>query len=271
MKPSAFDYCRPSSMIDAAAILSDKPGAKIVAGGQTLGPMLNFRLSQPALLVDITRVPEGKIVTETAQTVTYGACITHANIEDGRVPDPAGGFLKRVAGGIAYRAVRTRGTIGGSLAHADPAADWISALSVLETWVDIQEPSSYRRVPLRDFIQGALSTSLGPGEILAAVTVEKPPAGTSLGYAKMVRKVGEFAEAIGVVRRDADGRVRIVAGANGGPPILIVEGNPFINGQTVDRHRLSRQLVASGLEDDPYVLAINCAVIQRALDDSWKS
>ena len=103
----------------------------MLAGGQTLGPMLNLRLAQPALLVDITRIPELAAVHEDGDAVTIGATVTHAAIEDGRVPDPTGGFLARVARGIAYRAVRTRGTIGGSLAHADPAADWLSCLTAL--------------------------------------------------------------------------------------------------------------------------------------------
>lgn len=230
MKPGAFEYHRPSTMAQAAAILSSNQDAKIIAGGQTLGPMLNLRLAQPPLLVDITRIPEGKAVTDTANSVTYGACISHANIEDGRVPDPTGGFLRRVARGIAYRAVRTRGTIGGSLAHADPAADWISALSVLEVEIGILGPSSSRRVPLRQFMRGALSTDLGQGEILASVSVAKPSAGARFGYAKICRKVGEFGEAIGVVRRNPDGKVQIIAGggASAGPPIVIEYGADFV-------------------------------------------
>ena len=93
--------------------------------------MLNLRLAQPELLVDLTRLGELKQVEETAETVSIGACVTHADIEDGRVPDVAGDVLGAVARGIAYRAVRNRGTIGGSLAHADPAADWISCLAAL--------------------------------------------------------------------------------------------------------------------------------------------
>ena len=100
---------------------------KILAGGQSLGPMLNLRLAQPDLLVDITRIPELKRVEETDDSLSIGACVTHADIEDGRVPDVTGGALRDVARGIAYRAVRNRGTIGGSLAHADPSADWSRA------------------------------------------------------------------------------------------------------------------------------------------------
>src|SRR5262249_34911007 len=141
MKASAFDYRCPASLGEAAAMLSGSAHAKIIAGGQTLGPMLNLRLARPALLIDITRIPEMTEAAETSGSVTYAGCITHANIEDGRAPDPTGGFLRRVARGIAYRAVRNRGTIGGSLAHADPAADWLSALSALDVDIGIRGPA----------------------------------------------------------------------------------------------------------------------------------
>ncbi len=270
MKPAAFDYRRPSTLQEAAAILADNPDAKIVAGGQTLGPMLNLRLSQPSLLVDITRVPQAKAVTETASSVTYGACITHANFEDGRVPDPAGGFLARVARGIAYRAVRTRGTIGGSLAHADPAADWLSALSALDVEIEIQGPEHARRLPLKHFVKGALSTALSHSEVVASISISKPASGARFGYAKLCRKTGEFAEAIGVVRRNAAG-TRLVVGASGGAPIVIEDGAEFIAHKRLDQDRLGDHIVALGLEDDPYERAIHTAVLQRALDDSWNA
>src|SRR4030081_778439 len=111
MKPVAFDYARPTSGPEAVQMLAANPQAKVLAGGQTLGPMLNLRLAQPALLVDITRIPELAAVSQDADAVTIGGTVPHAAIEDGRVPDPTGGFLARVARGIAYRAVRTRGTI----------------------------------------------------------------------------------------------------------------------------------------------------------------
>ncbi|MGH6814515.1 MAG: FAD binding domain-containing protein, partial [Hyphomicrobiaceae bacterium] len=131
MKPAAFDYARPATVEEAVAMLAATPGAKVLAGGQTLGPMLNLRLVQPAVLIDIARIAELADVEEDAGSVTLGATVTHAAIEDRRVKDPTGGFLAEVARGIAYRAVRTRGTVGGSLAHADPAADWLSCLTAL--------------------------------------------------------------------------------------------------------------------------------------------
>src|SRR5262249_8527230 len=131
MKACRFDYVRPTSLPEALALIAETPEAKLLAGGQTLGPMLNLQLAQPALLIGDARVEGLAEVAEDPDGLTLGATITHAAIEDRRVPDPTAGFLSEVAAGIGYRAVRTRGTIGGSLAHADPAADWLVALTAL--------------------------------------------------------------------------------------------------------------------------------------------
>jgi carbon-monoxide dehydrogenase medium subunit len=121
MKPVAFDYERPTTLADAATLLSEANGfSKVLAGGQSLGPMLNLRLAQPDLLVDITSIPELTAIADAVNHLEIGACVTHADIEDGRVPDHFAGLLRHVACRIAYRAVRNRGTIGGSIAHCRP-------------------------------------------------------------------------------------------------------------------------------------------------------
>src|SRR5437870_9455525 len=169
MKPVAFDYTRPGSVAEALQMLAGNRQAKVLAGGQTLGPMLNLRLAQPALLVDITRIPELAAVSEGADAITIGATVTHASIEDGRVADPTGGFLARVARGIAYRAVRTRGTIGGSLAHADPSADWLACLTALRAEVVIAETGADFRLSLSLFVQGPMATQLEPDALMLGV------------------------------------------------------------------------------------------------------
>ena len=128
MKAAKFEYLRPGDVSAAIGALGTMDGAKPLSGGQSLGPMLNLRLARPGVLIDLMRLPPLRGVTETPDGVRYGAAITHAEFEDGAVPDPTGGILTRIAGGIAYRAVRNRGTMGGSLAHADPAADWPTTL-----------------------------------------------------------------------------------------------------------------------------------------------
>ena len=126
MKPTNFEFARATGLAEAATILRQAAGsARAVAGGQSLGPMLNLRLVQPSILVDITAIPELTHIEEDAGGVTVGACVTTSDIEDGRVRMEELPILATVAGGVAYRAVRNRGTIGGSICHADPAGDWL--------------------------------------------------------------------------------------------------------------------------------------------------
>jgi carbon-monoxide dehydrogenase medium subunit len=128
MRPAAFLYSRPSGWPEAVALLEG--GARPVAGSQSLGPMLNFRLAQPDTLADLRALPGYAGVEVRDGICRIGAGTTHAAIEDGAVPGRIGAILAGVARRIAYRAVRNRGTIGGSLAHADPAADWVGVLPV---------------------------------------------------------------------------------------------------------------------------------------------
>src|SRR5882672_2373561 len=157
MKPAPFGYDRPRDLQAALAVLGEAEGStKIIAGGQSLGPMLNLRLVEPELIVDITGLSELKQAERSGDELVIGACITHGDIEDGRIPDVTRGAMQRVAGAIAYRAVRNRGTIGGSLSHADPAADWVSALSALGARVTLRSLSGVRQLGIEQFITGAL-------------------------------------------------------------------------------------------------------------------
>jgi carbon-monoxide dehydrogenase medium subunit len=119
MKAAVFDYVAPRSLGEAVKAIASSDGAKLIAGGQSLGPMLNLRLARPRLLVDISRIDALQQIESRRDSLWIGAATTHARLED-----EADGMLQAVAGGIAYRSVRNRGTIGGSMAHADPAADW---------------------------------------------------------------------------------------------------------------------------------------------------
>src|SRR5258707_1303086 len=189
MKPVAFDYERPSTLADAAMLLGQANGfSKVLAGGQSLGPMLNLRLAQPHLLVDITSIAELTEVKETQDHLEIGAFITHANIEDGPIPDPSAGLMRRVAGRIAYRAVRNRGTIGGSIAHADPAADWLSALSLLGAEAIIWTPQGSRSVALGELAVSSFTTGLKPPELIWAIRVPKLAAGPGWGFLQVSQK-----------------------------------------------------------------------------------
>jgi len=267
MKPVAFDYARPASVAQVLDLLAAEPHAKVLAGGQTLGPMLNLRLAQPALLVDITRIPGLAAVTEDADAVTIGATVTHAAIEDGRVPDPTGGFLRRVAHGIAYRAVRTRGTVGGSLAHADPAADWLSCLSALGAEVLITGSGGIRRVSAAKLVRGAMETEVAENELLTGVRIPKFSREARFGFHKICRKTGEFADAIGVAVHDpARGATRLATSTAAGAPIIINAHDLHPrSGQPPETADLQQRLVQSGLTGDAYDLKLHTVAVRRAL------
>jgi carbon-monoxide dehydrogenase medium subunit len=267
MKPVAFDYARPASVAQALDLLAAEPHAKVLAGGQTLGPMLNLRLAQPALLVDITRIPELAAVTDDAGAVTIGATVTHAAIEDGRVPDPTGGFVRRVARGIAYRAVRTRGTVGGSLAHADPAADWLSCFSALGAEVLIAGSGGIRHLAVAKLVRGAMETEVAENELLTGVRIPKFSREARFGFHKICRKTGEFADAIGVAVHDpAQQMMRLATSTAAGAPIVI--DAPDLHprsGQPPETADLQHRLVRAGLTGDAYALKLHAVAVRRAL------
>ena len=233
MKAAAFAYERPSSLDAAIGLMAESGGsAKIMAGGQSLGPMLNLRLVQPDMIIDISGLAELKRATREGDELVIGACVTHSDIEDGRIPDVTRGAMQRVAGGIAYRAVRNRGTIGGSLSHADPAADWISALPALGAKIRLRGAAGHRDVAAEDFMAGALEAALRPNELVESVRVPAMRASTRWGYAKACRKPGEFAHAIAAVLIDPEAAsARVVIGAIDAPPIVLSDTSPLFGGK----------------------------------------
>ncbi len=230
MKPARFDYGGAEDLAAAKAALAGE-GVKPAAGTQSLGPMMNLRLVRPAALVDIADLPALREVRETATSVLIGAAITHAEIEDGEVADPTPGWMRAAAGNIAHRAVRNRGTIGGSLAHADPAADWAIVTTGLCAVIHIDGPAGARTLPVEDFLTGPFTTALAPGELIVAVEIPRPGEGARFGYDKYTRQVGEFAKASAVVLDDpASGRRRAALGALGTAPRLIADVDALIDG-----------------------------------------
>jgi len=258
VKPVRFDYRRPADVASAIALARhDDLTVKFIAGGQSLGPMLNLRLVQPDLLIDLTGVAELKQVVETPEALIVGACITHADIEDGRVPDVARGALRSLAAGIAYRAVRNRGTIGGSVSHADPAADWIAGLAAIE-----------------EFVTGVFENTLAPGELVEAVRVPRLSERARWGFYKVSRKAGDFAHAIGAVLEDPGrGIRRAVIGATGSKPIVwAAPGNwPDTNrADGFDQQLVRDALTANGVRD-PVRQQIHVAALQRAFARAFAS
>ena len=220
MKAASFDYQRPATLKDALRALADAGGAaKVMGGGQSLGPMLNLRLTRPKQVVDVSALAELRQVAAEGDQLRIGAAVTHAEIEDGVHPLLRCGLLQSVAGGIAYRAIRNRGTLGGSLAHADPAADWVLTMAALGALIEIASTTGTRRVPMERFMQGAYTTDLADGELLAAVLVPRLGPAARWGYFKFCRKTGEFAEASCAAVFDPSRKLaRIVLGALDGAP-----------------------------------------------------
>jgi carbon-monoxide dehydrogenase medium subunit len=271
VKPVPFGYERPGDIATAFALGRRTDGVvKFLAGGQSLGPMLNLRLVRPDLLVDITAIEAFKRVEEKPDSIILGSCITHADIEDARVPDATNGALRGVAGGIAYRAVRNRGTIGGSLVHADPAADWIAALSALGAAAVIHGDRGERRVPVEDFIVGVFETVLAAGELVTGIEIPRLSRDARWGYYKACRKTGEFASAIGAFLHDPARSVcRAVVGAVGSGPIVVKDAGTLFDGAVGSAAALNTQAIRSVMAGrgvtDPLEQKLHLAALRRAI------
>jgi carbon-monoxide dehydrogenase medium subunit len=276
MKAAAFAYERPSDLNAALGLMARTDGiTKIIAGGQSLGPMLNLRLVEPDLIVDISGLSELKQAGRSGDELVIGACVTHGDIEDGRIPDVTRGAMQRVAGDIAYRAVRNRGTIGGSLSHADPAADWVSALSALGAKVALRSLARVRHLAIENFVTGALESALQPGEIVEAVRVPAMASSARWGYVKACRKKGEFAHAIAAVMIDPQAATaRAVIGALDAVPLVLGDAAALFGGRvTGDFKRQFDPRIADAILTKAGIANaadrhIHVAVLRRAIDEA---
>jgi carbon-monoxide dehydrogenase medium subunit len=232
VKPAKFEFARARSLGEAATVLRQASGtAKVIAGGQSLGPMLNLRLVRPSVLLDITGIPELTHVEEDADGVIIGACVTTSDIEDRRARVDGLPILASVAAGIAYRAVRNRGTVGGSLCHADPAGDWLPVLCALAAECVVTDGSRARRVPVERFVTGAFEVMLEPAELLQGIRIPRPSRAARCAYYKVCRKAGEFALASAAVLFDGErDRFRAVIGATQGRPIVVEDARSILRG-----------------------------------------
>ena len=196
MVPAAFDYRAPTSLAEALDLLRDHgDDAKVVAGGQSLIPLLKLRFAAPVVLVDIGRVPGLTGVTADADSVRVRARTRHVDLERDAALDSRCPILRETAPQIADPLVRNRGTIGGSLCHADPAGDWGAVMLALDAQLVAVSAAGERVIPAADFFQGPFTTSLRPDEVLTEVRIPATPPGrrASGAYLKLERKVGDFA------------------------------------------------------------------------------
>jgi aerobic carbon-monoxide dehydrogenase medium subunit len=231
MKAPDFDYARPRSLPEAIDLLAQGRGeARLLAGGQSLLAMMNLRLAAPGLLIDVARLPELTAVVDDADAVTLGACVTHAAVEDRRVGDPSRGLMPHAMGSLAYRAIRTRGTIGGSLALSDPAAEWPAILTALDAELLVCGQNGSQSLKCREFTTGIFETKLAAGEIIQNVRIPKLSADARWGYLKLCRKFGEFASALAIVVADRRRAFwRAVIGVANGPPLVLDDTSRLVS------------------------------------------
>jgi len=266
MKAATYDYAKPLACDEAIALISPTDGmGKFVAGSQSLGPMMNLRLAQPEMLVDLRDIAALRACRIEGENVTLGACITHSEIEDGKVDTGTRGLMEYVARGIAYRAVRNRGTLGGSLAHADPAADWINTMCALDAEFLVAGPGGARVIGNGEWMAGAFTTALEPDEILTGVRFARLSPTARWSYYKFNRKPGEFAEAIAVLIDDAArGVCRAVIGAIDAPPYAIDDAGALLRDAGPDAACFDTHLEAAGLEAGSYEHEVHRVALVRA-------
>jgi CO/xanthine dehydrogenase FAD-binding subunit len=194
MKPAPFDYIAATSVDMAAAALADGgDDAKIIAGGQSLVPLLNFRLLRPSILIDINRIESLAFISETATDIRVGALTRHYQLETSPVIARHLPVLSCAMTHVAHLAIRNRGTIGGSLAHGDPAAELPMMALLLDAELHIGSVSAARITAARDFFLDALTVDLNAGEIVTEIALPKLPPQTGWGFAEVSRRRGDFA------------------------------------------------------------------------------
>lgn len=194
VKPAGFDYYAPRSLEDALRILGDAgPDGRVLAGGQSLMPMLNCRMLNPAVLVDINRIETLNRLQVGTDSLTVGALVRHADLL--RNADVRDGWplLAEATTQVAHPAIRNRGTVCGSVSHNDPAAEHPSVLVTLDGTVVIAGGAGRRELPAEEFFAGMLSTALEPGEMVVELRYPRPPAGTGAAFLEFARRLGDFA------------------------------------------------------------------------------
>lgn len=194
MKPAPLDYARAASIQDAVRLLSESDlDARIINGGQSLIPMLNLRLASAELLIDISRIAELTEIRESGDHIVIGAAVKHNNIYKSALLDQKLPLLTEAYAHVAHHSVRNRGTLGGSLCHADPAAEMPMIMSVLEATFTVAGPQGRREIHVDDFFRGAFETALAENELLVAINIPLPPLGHGTAFAEVSQRHGDFA------------------------------------------------------------------------------
>jgi carbon-monoxide dehydrogenase medium subunit len=210
MKAAAFQYVKPRSLADVFSVLTEYgDGARIIAGGQTLLATLNMRLSEPQILVDITALDGLREISPGEHVLRIGALVTHAQIEDSAVIREHAPLLFAAAPQVAHRAIRNRGTFGGSIALADPAAEWPACAVALDATIVVRGPAGERRIGADAFFVGLYTTALEPNELVVAVEIPRAGPRACFAFDELTRRHGDYA-IVGAAlsgNLEADGRL----------------------------------------------------------------
>ena len=254
MIPRKFEYYRAKSVEDAIEFLSTHEGAKVIAGGQSLVPLMKLRIVSPAYLVDIGRIEELRYIRIGDKgELRIGALTTHAEIEESELIRERWPVLAETAENIADVQIRSRGTIGGSLCHADPAADYPPTLIVLNSEVVIRGKEGRRTVPVEDFILGPFTTSIEENEILEEVII--PPYNGKAGFTKFARREGDLAVVnAAVLLKVGNGKVediKVAVGGVGPKPIRLKALEDRVKGGVIEEGKLSSAIDEAVKELEP--------------------
>lgn len=259
MKPAVFDYVSPTSLDEAVAALTspddDIGDVKVLAGGQSLVPLLSLRLAQPGRIVDINGVDSLEEITESAGVLTIGALVRQRTAERSDVVRRACPLMAEAIPLIGHTAIRNRGTVGGSIAHADPAAELPTVAVCLDAELVAQGPGGERTIPAAEFFTGFFTTALAEDEILTAVRIRSAGPGTGAAYEEVARRHGDFAMAgvAAAVRLDGDAvaEARIAISGVGPAPVRASKAEAALAGQAADDRTLAAAADAAVADLNP--------------------
>jgi carbon-monoxide dehydrogenase medium subunit len=283
VKPVPFEWHRPDSLSAAASILAEvaPQDGRILAGGQSLLPAMALRIARPPHLVDINGLAELARLEAQDGTLRIGALVRHAAFHRAVEPGPLGRLMAVMVRHIAHWPIRTRGSFGGSLCHADPASEWPLLAAVAGAEMEALSVRGPRRIPVARFQAGPLSTTLAADELLVAVHVPLLPADTRFGFEEVARRAGDFAQAmaLALLRLDAQGRIaeaRIGLGGVEAVPRRLPGAEAEVTGRLPSAALFAAAGAAAAaecvpMEDASYRRALARAVVGRALAQATAS
>jgi carbon-monoxide dehydrogenase medium subunit len=255
VKPAAFAYAKARSLDHAVELLTGHEGARILAGGQSLMPALNMRLDAPSLLVDINGIQDLDGIARKNGGIEIGALVRHAAAERSPVIAQAAPLIAQVLPHIGHPAIRNRGTIGGSIALADPAAELPACLLALGGEVEIVGRQGPRAVSADDFFKGLFETALSPGEVLTAIRIPVAEPSTRTGFAELCRRHGDYAMAGLAASARADGgklsNVRLAFFGVGTTAVRARQAEVVLSDGPADEERLAAAVAALSRDLDP--------------------